>query len=362
MKKMTALLLCLAMALSLAACGKQPASQPAPGSASAPPAASGSTQPDPYQDLDPVELILADSAAPGAAGSTFDTLFADKVAEITGGKLTIDAHINGDLGNDVDLLRQMQSGDIDIVGSQVGPIVSFIPEIAVFDLPMVFAKTGGDKIEAVLNGDSATRAALDAAFESADWHLLGFLQNATFRLTTSKVNLEKLEDFKDLQIRTMENKNHMDFWSAIGAAPTPLAWGEVYFALQSGAIDAEENAADTVVGANLNEVQDYLACTNHILYVNQLSMNKASWDSLDPLYQAALEQAVDEAVAEMRVSLVEIDSSNKAKLQELGMTLIEYDDAFFNEVLSIPAVQELYSVIDTQTNGLASTLQSELSE
>ena len=160
----------------------------------------------------------------------------------------------------------------------------------------------------------------------------------------------------------MENKNHMDFWSAIGAAPTPLAWGEVYFALQSGAIEAEENAADTVIGANLQEVQKYLACTNHILYVNQLSMNKASWDSLDPLYQAALEQAVDEAVAEMRVSLVEIDSSNKAKLQELGMTLIEYDDAFFNEVLSIPAVQELYSVIDTQTNGLASTLQSELSE
>ena len=304
---------------------------------------------------------LRNAAAKGAAGSAFDELVAEKVAGITGGKLTIDAHINGDLGNDVDLLRQMQSGDIDIVGSQVGPIVSFIPEIAIFDLPMVFAKASGDSIEAVLNGDSATRAALDAAFERAGWHLLGFLQNATFRLTTSKVNLEKLEDFKDLQIRTMENKNHMDFWSAIGAAPTPLAWGEVYFALQSGAITAEENAADTVVGANLNEVQDYLACTNHILSVNQLSMNKESWDALDPLYQAALEQAVAEAVAEMRVRLVEIDRTNKDKLQELGMTLIEYDDAFFNEILSLPEVQQLYSAIDAQTNGLASALQSEMS-
>ena len=355
MKKLTALFLASALSLSLAACSggsSSTAGNTSTGSAGA----SGGA----YDNLEPVTLILADSAAPGAAGALFDEMVAEKAAEITGGKLTVDAYINGELGADVDLLRQMQSGDIDMVGSQIAAMVSFCPELAIFDLPMAFANVDGDKIEEVLNGDSETRAALDAAFDEANWHLLGFLQNATYRLTTANTNLQTLSDFNGLMIRTMENTNHMAFWSAIGAAPTPMAWNEVYFALQSGNIAAEENAADTIVGANLFEVQDYLACTNHILYVNQISINKDSWDSLDPAYQAALEQAVAESIEEMRVQLAEIDTQNKETLVENGMTLIEYDQSFFDEVLALPGVQALYDQIDADTNGLASILQREL--
>ena len=104
----------------------------------------------------------------------------------------------------------------------------------------------------------------------------------------------------------------------------------------------------------------HLGCLNWTPPENQLSMNKDTWDSLDPLYQAALEQAVSEAIAEMRTELLDIDSSNKEILKERGMTIIEYDDAFFEEVLAIPAVQELYDKIDQDTNGLAKTLQGEL--
>ena len=355
MKKLTALFLASALSLSLAACSggsSSTAGNTSTGSAGA----SGGA----YDNLEPVTLILADSAAPGAAGALFDEMVAEKAAEITGGKLTVDAYINGELGADVDLLRQMQSGDIDMVGSQIAAMVSFCPELAIFDLPMAFANVDGDKIEEVLNGDSETRAALDAAFEEANWHLLGFLQNATYRLTTANTNLQTLSDFNGLMIRTMENTNHMAFWSAIGAAPTPMAWNEVYFALQSGNIAAEENAADTIVGANLFEVQDYLACTNHILYVNQISINKDSWDALDPAYQEALQEAVNLAIEEMRVQLVDIDTQNKEMLVENGMTLIEYEPEFFEEVLAVPAVQELYTSINEDTNGLAQTLQDEL--
>lgn len=364
MKKLTALLLAGAMTLSLAACGGNTTSSGSSGSSaasgSAPAGSSTSSSAASYEDLEPVTLILADSAAKGAAGSVFDELVAEKAAEITGGQLTIETYINGELGADTDLLRQMQNGDIDMVGSQIAALVSFAPELAIFDLPMVFATSDGDKIHEVLNGDSQTRAALDEAFEKANWHLLGFLQNATFRLTTANTNLQDLASFEGLQIRTMENTNHMAFWEAIGAEPTPMAWNEVYFALQSGNIGAEENAADTIVGANLFEVQDYLACTNHILYVNQLSINKDSWEALDPAYQTALEQAVSEAIDEMRTQLVDIDTQNKELLVEKGMTLIEYDQSFFDEILAIPAVQDLYKSIDADTNGLASILQEEL--
>ena len=364
MKKLTALLLAGAMTLSLAACGGNTTSSGSSGSSaasgSAPASSSTASSAASYEDLEPVTLILADSAAKGAAGSVFDELVAEKAAEITGGQLTIETYINGELGADTDLLRQMQNGDIDMVGSQIAALVSFAPELAIFDLPMVFATSDGDKIHEVLNGDSQTRAALDEAFEKANWHLLGFLQNATFRLTTANTNLQDLASFEGLQIRTMENTNHMVFWEAIGAEPTPMAWNEVYFALQSGNIGAEENAADTIVGANLFEVQDYLACTNHILYVNQLSINKDSWGALDPAYQTALEQAVSEAIDEMRTQLVDIDTQNKELLVEKGMTLIEYDQSFFDEILAIPAVQDLYKSIDADTNGLASILQEEL--
>ena len=302
MKKTIALLLAIIMCLSLVACGGSGSSSSASNDAS--------NEEGPYADLEPVELIGADSTGKGAAGQIFGEYVASRVAEITGGKLTIDYHPNGDLGGDADLLRQMQSNDIQIVVCQTAPTVSFIPEMAVFDLPMVFSKYDGNAIDNVLNGDNEFHTALSEAYEAAGLHLLGFLQNATYRLTTAHTDLSTLDAFKGLQIRTMENSNHMRFWEAIGAEPTPLAWAEVYISLQNNVIEAQENAADTCVGASFQEVQEYLACTNHILYCNQICTNADAFAELDPAYQAALEQAVADAIAYMRPELEQIDLDN----------------------------------------------------
>ena len=315
-----------------------------------------------YEALDDVELIGADSTGKGAAGQIFGEYVASQLDEITGGKLTMDYHPNGDLGGDADLIRQTQSNDIQIVVCQTAPIVSFIPEMAVFDLPMAFATADADKIDSVLNGENDFHTALAAAYEAQGLHLLGFLQNATFRLTTSNKELNTLADFAGLQIRTMENANHMAFWEAIGAQPTPLAWAEVYVSLQNKMIDAEENAADTVVGANLNEVQKYLALTNHILYCNQICINKDCYDSLDPAYQEALNTAVANAIAYMRPQLEEIDTTNKADLESKGMTIISYEPSFYEEVLALDGVKAVYSSIDEQTNGLGTLLTTALAE
>ena len=120
MKKIIAMIMTGAIALSLTACSNSSGSAPSPSSngtssgntagASTDKAASDIDTSE-YGNLDPVELVLADSAAKGAAGSTFDELVAIKVSEITGGQLTIDTHLNGELGNDTDLLRQMQNKD-----------------------------------------------------------------------------------------------------------------------------------------------------------------------------------------------------------------------------------------------------------
>ena len=374
MKKLTAVLTVSAMVVGLAACGggntAQTTAAAAGNSADTTAAAedtsaaeAGSTAGADYSSLAPVELVGADASSKGAAAQMLGELVAEKVDAITGGQLTIDYHPNGDLGGDADVLRQCQNKDISIVVCQTAPMVSFVSDLAVFDLPMVFSKYEGSKIDEVLNGeDSEFHKKLAESYEASGFHALGFLQNATYRLTTSNVELKDLASFAGMQIRTMENSNHMAFWTAIGAEPTPLAWAEVYFALQSGTIDAQENAADTCLGANLNEVQKYLACTNHILYLNQICINKDIYNELDPLYQAALDQAVSEALAEIAPQLTQIDQDSKKALEEGGMTIIEYDDSFYDEVLALDGVKALYENIDTQVNGLGTILQDSLAK
>lgn len=337
-KKLFALLLACAMLLSLPSCGLSDQG---------------------------VWLVTADTTAKGAAGQVLAQKVVDKVADLTKDSetpLVVDYFPNGELGGDADLLRQAQRGYIAITVCQTAPVVSFIPEMAVFDLPMVFAKYDGDTINEVLNGDSEFHRQISEAYERAGLHLLGFMQNATYRLTTANTNLQTLSDFNRLQIRTMENTNHMSFWTAIGAEPTPLAWSEVYISLQNHTIAAQENAADTCAGAHLEEVQDYLACTNHILYCNQICINSKIYNELSDEHKAALNQAVAEALEEMRPQLTEIDQSNKQALAKGGMTLIEYDNDFFDGVLAVQGVKDLYTKIDNATNGLATVLQDSLEE
>ena len=345
MKKVKILLLCLTMTLAFTACGTSGDSE------------STGTDDSIYKDIESVVLVAEDSTAQGAAGQLWGEYVAKRVAELTEGKLTIDYHPNGELGGDSDLLRQNISGDIDIVVCQTAPVVSFIPEMAVFDLPMVFSVYNAEEIDNAINEDNEFSESLGEAYENQGLQLLGFLQNATYRLTTANKPLRTLEDFKGLQIRTMENANHMAFWTAIGAEPTPLAWAEVYMALQNGTIDAQENAADTCYSANFQDVQKYLCLTNHILYCNQMCINKDTYDSLDDLYKEALDTAVSEATAYVKDMLLEMDEENKSKLEEAGMEIIEYENyELYDEIMELYGVKELYVKIDDDTNGLASKL------
>ncbi|MDD6651443.1 MAG: TRAP transporter substrate-binding protein [Eggerthellales bacterium] len=314
---------------------------------------SSSSSDDAYADLDPVTLIAGDSSSEGSACNQWGQLVAEKASEITGGKLTIDYHGLGELGGDVDGLRQEQANDIQIWVGQPAPAVSFIPELACMDLPMAFATQSAEQIDSVLNGDNEFSQGLQAAAEENGFHVLGWLQAATYRETTSNKELATLADYKGFQIRTMENANHMAFWKAVGAEPTPLAWSEVYFALQNGTVDGQENATDTCVGASLQEVQKYLCRTHHILYANMMSISKEGWDALDPAYQEALQQAVSDAAAEIAPQLAQMDVDNAKVMTDAGMTEITYDEDFFTEFKNNEGVQKVYSDISKQTNGLS---------
>ena len=315
-----------------------------------------------YADLEPVTLIAADSASPGSAGNLWAELFAEKLEAITGGQMKVDYHGAGELGGDVDVLTQAQANDVQIFTCQPAPMVAFIPELATFDLPMVFATYDSDQIESVLNGDNEFTQGLQEAYGKAKMYNLGWLQDATYRQATSNKELRTLEDFKGWQIRTMENKNHMAFWTALGAEPTPLAFSEVYISLQNGTIEGEENATDTVVGNSLQEVQKYLAKTNHLLYANAMVISKQCWDGLTDEQKATIEQAVQEATAEIAPTLGQLDADSTKKMQDDGVEVIEYDDSFFQAVQDNADVQKLNEDIDGQCGGLLTTLKDELAK
>ena len=347
--------LVLAMAALVGCGGNSSSSSSAADSGSAATESAGD-----YADLEPVTLISADSASPGSAGNLWAEAFAAHLEEITGGQMKVDYHGAGELGGDVDVLTQAQANDVQIFTCQPAPMVAFIPELATFDLPMVFATYNSDQIETVLNGDNEFTQGLQEAYAKGKMYNLGFLQDATYRQATSNKELRTLEDFKGWQVRTMENKNHMAFWEALGAEPTPLAWAEVYIALQNGTVDGQENATDTSVGNSLQEVQKYLDRTSHILYSYNMSISKACWDSLDPKDQEAVKQAVAAATADVRPQIGSLDEASTKKMEEAGREVIDYDQEFFDTVLANEGVQALYKDISTQTGGLSDKLIAEL--
>ncbi|MDR1732225.1 MAG: TRAP transporter substrate-binding protein, partial [Synergistaceae bacterium] len=252
----------------------------------------------PYDSLAPVTLRYGNGAALGAAGDVWGEAFCRYVAEITGGKLTVDYFPNSQLGVDNEMQTQMLNGDIDIVSCQPGQTTTFVPSVAFYDLPLLFAKYDAAAIDKALNHSDFT-GLINEKYAASGMICLGVLQGATYRVMTSNVKIEKLADFKGIKIRTQNSPYHLAFWKALGANPTPLPFTELYMSLQQGVVDAQENANDTNLSSNFQEVQKFLVNIRQLLYVNQFLMNKAKFDSLDPAYQTAIREALAKATGEI---------------------------------------------------------------
>ena len=282
--------------------------------------------------------------------------FAELVEEKSGGRMHIDVFANAQLASDRDCIEGMQMNTIQSGIMVSSALAGFTDELLVFDLPFLFENSAQG--QAVCDSDVGQQ--ILGTLEDIGIKGLGWMEYGMRNITNSVRPIEKPEDLQGIKIRTMENQNHMAFWSALGAAPTPLAWPEVYISLQNGTIDAQENAADTCMTSNFQEVQKYLNFTNHILYLNQIIINNDKFNSLDPLYQDALTQAVEEAIAELRPALTELDKSSKDTLAAGGMEMVEYAPEFYDEILNLQGVQDLYTKIDGEVDGLGTILQDEL--
>lgn len=241
--------------------------------------------------------------------------------ERSGGKIKANVYPSGQMGKDSELTQSTQAGDIAFVVQNTAPQINFVPEVAVFDLPFLFANS--KVARAVL--DSEFKDLMATKYDKVNLRLMGYCDQG-FRVVTTNKAVKSPEDFKGVKIRTMENKYHVANWRAQGANPTPLPWGEVYIALQQGIIDGQENPYEVIVAAKLYEQQKYIVNTNHIFHTISVVMSKKIYEELPADLQKLVTEACKDAIDWGREQADKRHSDRVNILRENKVEIVDFTD------------------------------------
>jgi len=193
----------------------------------------------------------------------------------------------------------------------------FSPSVQILDIPFIFRDYA--HVDKVLDGPIG--ASLSADLEKVQMRGLAFWENGFRNLTNSKRVVRTPADAKGLKIRTMENPVHIQAWKAAGVNPTPMAWGEVYGALQQGVIDGQENPVAVVLQMKVYEVQKYLSLTQHVYSPAMLIMSMKRWTQIPKEDQAIILKAAQEGAVYQRNLGRANEEQMLAELQKQGMTV-----------------------------------------
>lgn len=253
--------------------------------------------------------------------------FADILDKRTEGRLSVNVFPNSQLGDDVQMMEMLQTGSLDMTYPSSSAATTYVSELAVFDLP--FLLPSRDAAIEVLHSDVAQEM-LDA-FDGTGIKALVFSENGFRQLSNSARPVESPEDVaglnvRGLSIRTMENPVHLSIWETLGANPTPMAFGELFSAMERGVVDGQENPWSTILTSNFHEVQDYGSETRHVYTPFIKMMSQRTWDRLAPEYQELVQEAAEQA-AQYEIQLsAELDDWAREQLVDRGMEVSRLND------------------------------------
>lgn len=263
----------------------------------------------------PVVLKLGHAVAPEHPYHLGAVRFSELIAQRTNNKVKIDVYPSTQLGNERDMVEGLQLGTIDLVVTSTGPLGGFVPKMFVVDLPFLFRDR--EHAYKVLDGPIG-RDLLDA-FSAKGIKGLAFWENGFRQITNNVRPIEKPEDLKGIKIRTMENKVHLASFKAFGASPTPMAWSEVYTALQQKTIDAQENPIAIIYHQKIYEVQKYLSLTGHFYSPTPLLMSLKVFESLPKDIQKIMLDTAIECATYERNLLRDSEAKQIAEIKAKGM-------------------------------------------
>ncbi|MDD3346194.1 TRAP transporter substrate-binding protein [Oscillibacter sp.] len=317
MKKFLSLLLVLGLSATLlAGCGGSKKEEA--------PSEKPSTETSQADGYDTVNIIAAHGATETTSMHQSWLKFEELVEERSGGAVTVDLYPNQQLGGDREFTEASTQGNVTMGSPSPAAVAALMPSLNAFETPFLFS----DYETAYKAMDSDAGKALLDSMSSAGLQGLGYYENGFRNLTCNK-EVNTLADLKGMKIRTMENEVHLAIWTALGANPSPLAFGELYTALQQKAFDAQENPLEQIYNNKLHEVQSHVYLTQHVYTPYIIFINKAVWDGLNAKTQELIQSCVDESVAYNRElcavnnqkCIEGINNSGKSKVYEVNEAL-----------------------------------------
>ena len=275
-------------------------------------------------------------AYPLATASPEDTVtqiyaekFAEEVETMSDGRIKIQVYANSTLGGDRELLESCKDGDIPFVVQNTAPQVTFMPDLAIFDVPCAFENL--DECRKVLD-DAEFSSLISSVYENGGYQLLGIADQG-FRVMSTNKPVKGIEDFKGQKIRTMENPFHLAFWKSIGANPTPMSFAEVYIGLQQHTIDAQENPYEVIVSNRLYEQQDYVVETNHLPHLITLIMNDEFFKDMPAEDQEIMKKAAAVATEYARQASDDRIADRVKTIEDSGTQILKIDENTYNAVV-----------------------------
>lgn len=247
-------------------------------------------------------------------------LFADLVSEGTEGRIRVQVYPNNQLGNQRDVVEGLQMGSIELANI-ASVMASFVPEINLFELPFLF--DGPEHFDAVV--DSEVGRSLAPAFETRGMHLLGYFDVGERHIMTTDGPVEKLEDLDGLKIRTMENRLHLAAFEAFGANPLPMAYGELYTALEQGVIDGAEAADPNYFAKRFYEPAPFWARVGWIRLIEYVVMSRSFYHALSTEDRAVIDEAARAMILQQRAWYREEAESALERLGRAGVNITAPD-------------------------------------
>lgn len=273
--------------------------------------------------------------------------FKEIVEEKTDGAIKVDTYHSGQLGDDRSMTEALQLGTQEVVVPSTAPLANFVPEFSVFDIPFLFPNE--QVADEVLDGEVGQE--LLGKLEEQNLVGLAYWENGFRDLTNSERAVASVDDFDGLKIRTMENDLHLDAFKALGANPTPMAFTELFTAMQQGTVDGQENPYATIYLQKFYEVQEHVSNTHHIYSPFVFLMSKSFYDGLTEDQQKIVKDAAVEAGKHERKLNREANEKYLKQLQEEGMEYTEISDEARQEMVDAvaPVIEEYKSKIGEET-------------
>lgn len=272
------------------------------------------------------EIVFAISAATGSLQQQTAAEFARIANERLGGKATVKLFADSQLGKDKDLMQKLKFGTVQItLPSSTMPEVA--PEFALFDLPfLVSDREHLARIEEEVFWDKVAPKA-----EEKGYKVLGIWENGIRHITNNAKPITTPADLAGLKIRTPNSDWRVKMFSAWGASPTPMAFSELFVALQTNVIDGQENPLTNIWAAKLNEVQTYLSITGHVYSPAYPTVAASQWEKLPEDVRTVLEETAREVEIYARETGAGADADLLTKLEETGMEVNTADHTTFVE-------------------------------